>query len=234
MDIFSFVKSEFEKLKEEGYKEFFASLIPNIDNVLGIRLPALRKIAKEISKSDWQKFLNEYEENYMEDTMLKGMVITYLKEDFDTMLKLVRSFVPKINNWAVCDTFCTGLKFFKNDKQKSFEFLSSYLKSNKEYDLRFACVVLLAHFIEKDFIDKVLKILFNLKSEYYYANMAIAWAVSICYIKFPNETLKYLQNSTLDDFCHNKSISKIIESYRVSKEEKDVLKLLKRPAAKVK
>lgn len=232
MDVFGFVKSEFEKAKEDGYKQFSASLIPNIDNVLGIRLPILRKIAKKISKDDWRNFLDNYEEKFMEDTMLKGMVITYLKEDFDTMLNLVCNFVPKINNWAVCDTFCTGLKFLNADKQKAFEFLSPYLKSKEEYHLRFACVVLLAHFIEKDYIDKVLKILFSLKSEYYYANMAIAWAVSICYIKFPKETLKYLQNSTLDDFCHNKSISKITDSYRVPYEDKKKLKLLRRTKEK--
>ena len=88
--------------------------------------------------------------------------------------------------------------------------------------------MLLSHFIEPEFIDDVLKILFNLKSEYYYARMAIAWAISICYIKFPGKTLVYLENNDLEDFIHNKSISKIIESYRVSKEDKEKLKLLKR------
>ena len=229
MDVLKFVKSEFEKYSEDGYKKFSASLIPNIDNILGIRIPVLRKIAKQVVKSDAQKFLDEYEENFMEDTMLKGMVIAYLNKDFNSMLIYVENFVPKINNWAVCDIFCGGLKFFKKDKEKAFDFLKPYINSKDEYHLRFACVALLSHFIDKDFIDRVLKILFSLKSEYYYANMAIAWAISICYIKFPDKTLKYLQNSTLDDFCHNKAISKIIESFRVSKEDKENLKLLNRP-----
>ncbi len=90
----------------------------------------------------------------------------------------------------------------------------------------------LSHFICDDCIDEVLRILFNLKTEHYYAQMGIAWAVSICYIKYPDLTLNYLKDSTLDDFCHNKSISKIIESYRVSKEDKENLKLLKRPRHK--
>ncbi len=229
MDISNFVKSEFKKYSEPEYKKFSSSLIPNIDNILGIRLPNLRKIAKIIAKNDWQTFLNNYEENFMEDTMLKGMVIAHLKEDYDSMVSLVEKFVPKINNWAVCDIFCGGLKFFKKDKIAALKFLYPYLKSQDEYELRFGVVSLLSHFICDDCIDEVLRILFNLKTERYYAQMGIAWAVSICYIKYPDLTLNYLKDSTLDDFCHSKSISKIIESYRVSKEDKEKLKLLKRP-----
>ncbi len=228
MDVLNFVKSELEKYAEPGYKKFSSSLIPNINNILGVRLPNLRKIAKTVSKNDWKTFLSNYEEKFMEDTMLKGLVITYLNEDFYTTLSLVEKFIPKIDNWAVCDTFCMGLKFFKKDKKTAFEFLLPYLKSKNEYKLRFGVVVLLSHFICEDCINEVLKILFNLKTEYYYAQMGIAWAVSICYIKYPKLTLEYLKNSTLDDFCHNKTISKIIESYRVSKEDKEKLKLLKR------
>ncbi len=233
MDVLKFVKSEFKNNTDPAYCKFSSALIPNIDNVLGVRIPVLRKIAKQIAKDDWQKFLNKYEEKFMEDTMLKGMVISYLNEDIDTVLNLTEAFVLKIDNWAVCDTFCAGLKIFKKDRKKVFKFLIPYLTSKKEYSLRFAVLVLLTYFIEKDYIDEVLKILFNLKSSYYYVNMAIAWAVSVCYVKFPDCTLKYLENSTLDDFCHNKSISKIIESYRVSKEDKEKLKLLKRKAAAV-
>ncbi len=228
MNILNYTRCELKKNAENDFQKFSSSLIPNIDNVLGVKLPVLRKIAKTIVKDDWETFLNKYEEKYMEDTMLKGLVITYLKEDFDKMTALVCDFVPKINNWAVCDTFCMGLKFFKKDKDKTFKFLAPYLKSNDEFHLRFACVVLLAHFIDEDYIDEVLNILFNLKSCGYYAGMAIAWAISICYIKFPDKTLKYLLKDNLDDFCHNKAISKIIESYRVTKKDKDKLKLLKR------
>jgi len=231
VDILNFVKSEFEKFAEADYKKFSSSLIPNIDNVLGIRLPNLRKIAKTIAKNDWQTFLSKHEEKFMEDVMLKGMVITYLNEDYKIMLNLVKNFVPKINNWAVCDTFCTGLKFLKKDKKEAFRFLVPYLKSKDEYKLRFAVVTLLSQFIDDDCIDEVLKILFNLKSEYYYANMGIAWAVSVCYVKYPDLTLKYLKTNSLDDFCHNKSISKIIESYRVPKCDKEKLKRLKRTKA---
>ena len=164
----------------------------------------------------------------MEDTMLSGLVLSYVKEDFDRMLELTADFVPKINNWAVCDCVCNGLKFVNKDKRRAFNFLLPYLASREEYKLRFGVVMLLSHFIEEDFIDEILKILFNLKSDYYYAQMAIAWAISICYIKFPEKTYPYLKKNKLQDFIHNKAVSKIIESYRVSKEEKEKLRKLRR------
>lgn len=228
MNVCEFAKAELQKNSDFKYKKFSSSLIPNVDNILGVRLPVLRKIAKEIVKCDWKYFLQNWDEKYMEDTMLLGLVLSYLKEDFTEMLELTANFVPKINNWAACDTFCNGLKFVKKDMYAAFNFLTSYLKSKKEYELRFGVAMLLSHFIDDEFIDEVLEILFNLKSDYYYAQMAIAWAVSICYIKFPKKTYKYLKNSSLQDFIHNKTISKIIESFRVSKEDKEKLRLLKR------
>ncbi len=233
MDVCKFARAELEKYSEPGYKKFSSALIPGVDNILGVRIPILRKIAKEIAKGDWEFFLKNADEKYMEDTMLLGLVLAYLKEDFDKMLKLTADFVPKINNWAVCDTFCNGLKFVKKDRQKAFDFLMPYLKSKDEYSLRFGVVMLLSHFIDTDsfgseLIDEILEILFNLKSEYYYARMAIAWAISICYIKFPEKTFERLKKNELEDFTHNKSISKIIESYRVPKEDKEELRKLRR------
>ena len=228
-DICIFAQNELLRYSEAGYKKFSSSLIPGVETIMGVRLPYLRKIAKEIARcGNWEEFFKNGEEDYMESILLKGLVLSYIKADFDSMLKYIADFVPKINNWAVCDCVCNGLKFVKADKQKAFKFLSTYLKSKSEYRLRFGVVMLLSHFIEPEFIDDVLKIFFNLKSEYYYARMAIAWAISICYIEFPAKTLVYLENNDLEDFIHNKSISKIIESYRVSKEDKEKLKLLKR------
>lgn len=228
MDLFNFVEKELNKYSEIGYKKFSSSLNPGVDNILGVRIPVLRKIAKIIVRDDWQKFLKEYKEEFMEETMLKGLVISYLNEDFDHMLDLAAKFSEKISNWAVCDTFCMGLKFINKNKKQAFEFLIPYLKSKDEFKLRFGVVILLAHFIDDEYIDRILNILFNLKSDDYYAQMGIAWAISVCYVKYPKKTLPYIKNNNLDNFTHNKAISKIIESYRVSKGDKDKLRALKR------
>lgn len=220
------VRSKLISLAEADYQKFSASLLPNIDNVLGVRLPILRKIAKEISKSDWQRFLIE-QTLYMEEIMLQGMVIGVVVKD-DQGLSLVADFVPKINNWSVCDSFCCGLKFVKSYKREVYEFLQQYLNSEKEYEIRFGLVMLLYYFVDEDYLDKIFNKLDVFSSTDYYAQMAAAWLLSICYVNYPHKTEKYLEKSKLDDFTYNKSIQKIIESNRIEKNEKQRLKKYKR------
>ncbi len=214
---------------QQDYKKFTASLIPNIDNVLGVRLPFLRKLAKEIHNSaDWQNFVNSKKEEFMEEVMLKGMIIGLIKEPPEIILNYVREFVPKINNWAVCDTFCSSLKFTNKNKEIVWKFMQPYLKSDKEYEIRFGVVMVLNYFVEEKYIEEVLQILDKIKHEGYYSKMAVAWALSICFIKQQQVTFEYFKNSNLDDWTFNKALQKCRESYRVSAEMKNALKSMKR------
>lgn len=218
---------------EENYREFSSGIIPDVHNILGVRLPALRKIAKEIYKNgNWQKFVNSAESEFMEETMLRGILIGLIKDKPEKILEYVKNFVPQITNWAVCDTFCNSLKFTQNNKELVWEFLKPYLKSKRDYDIRFGVVMLLSFFIEEDYLDEILNLLENIRHEGYYVKMGVAWAVSICYIKFPEKTLKFLKNCKLDDWTFNKSIQKIIESYRIDKPTKETLKKMKRRITK--
>ena len=119
-------------------------------------------------------------------------------------------------------------KFMKKDMDYWFKYLLKYLESNKEYEIRFAVVSFLDYFISEEYIREILKILGSIKHEGYYVKMAVAWAVSVCYVKFPERTWELLEGYELDDFTHQKSIQKIRESFRVSKEEKDRLLTLRR------
>lgn len=214
---------------DDDYKKFSSSLIPNIDNVLGVRLPVLRKIAKEIYESgSWHDFLKQTNPEFMEETMLQGMVIGLIKENPEKILNYVKDFIPKINNWSVCDSFCAGLKFTKKNKELVWQFIQPYFKSDKEFEVRFAYVMLLTYFVEKDYIDDVLICIDEFKNKEYYAQMAAAWTLSICYIKFPDKTYEYLKNSNLDNWTFNKSIQKICESLKVSQQTKELLRKLKR------
>ncbi|WP_147803909.1 DNA alkylation repair protein [Alkalicoccus halolimnae] len=217
---------------DTNYQQFASSLLPNVDNVLGVRLPELRKIARQIAKEDWRTYLETSEEEYFEETMLQGMVIGLVEAEVEERLLYVSAFVPKINNWSVCDSFCAGLTFTKNNKERVWEFIQPYLFSEKEYEVRFGVVMLLNFYIESDYIESVLKLLDLVKHEGFYARMAAAWAVSICYIKFPERTMEFLKNNTLDDFTYNKSLQKIIESTRVSKETKNIMREMKRKKRK--
>ncbi|MBP2656681.1 MAG: alkylation repair enzyme [Firmicutes bacterium] len=215
-------------LAEEDYQKFSAALIPNIANVIGVRLPLLRKIAKEIVKGDWRQFMAVPESEYFEEIMLQGMVLGYAEAEVEERLSYIAAFIPRIDNWSVCDSFCTGLKFTNDNKARVWDFLQPYLTSTEEYELRFAIVMLLNFYIEDKYIQQVLMGIDNVKHAGYYVKMAVAWAVSICYVKLPEPTGFYLANNTLDDFTYNKALQKITESCRVDKETKALIRRMKR------
>lgn len=222
------IKTKILNEAEKDYKKFSASLIPNIDNVLGVRIPALRKIAKEIYAETGTDYLACSNTEYMEEVMVQGMIVGLIKDKPEKILEHVENFIPKINNWAVCDIFCGGLKFTNKNKELVWEFIQKYLNSEKEYDKRFGLVMILGYFTDDEYIDKVLNILDNFSHEGYYARMGAAWTLSICYVKQPEKTFEYLKKSKLDKWTFNKGIQKICESLRVDKNTKEILKSLKR------
>ena len=120
------------------------------------------------------------------------------------------------------------LKIANKYKEEMWNFIKKYLKSSKEFELRFAIVMMLDYYINDKYVDKCLEIFDNIKSDKYYVQMAVAWAISIGIIKYWDKTIKHLEFSKLDDFTYNKSIQKAIESYRISDENKEVLRCLKR------
>ncbi|MBE9918071.1 DNA alkylation repair protein [Paenibacillus donghaensis] len=222
------IREELLELAEEDYQKFSASLIPGVTNLLGVRIPELRKLAKRIAKEDWRAYLEQAECDYFEEIMLQGMLIEYIKADVNEKLGLVASFIPKIDNWSVCDSFCTGLKFAKTHQELVWEFLQPYLQSDKEYEIRFGVVMLLDYYANETYIERVLHILDNIRHDAYYVRMAVAWALSICYVKQPIPTMAYLQHSSVDDFTYNKALQKITESLRVDAETKRLIRSMKR------
>lgn len=217
-------------LAETKYSKFIASLVPGTDNILGVRMPILKKLAKELARDNWREYFGINEDKYYEETMLQGLTIGFLKESLETVLEETRKFVPKINNWAVCDSFCTGLKIARKNKERIWDFLSEYLMSDKPYDLRFAIVLMMDCFICEEYAPEMLERLDKVKNDDYYVKMAVAWAVSMCYVEYPEITMPYLKNNSLDDFTYNKSLQKICESLKPKAEEKALIKSMKRPA----
>ena len=222
------IRKELEKQADKKFQKFTAALIPNIDNVLGVRTPILRKMAKELYKSGEYTGMFETPSKYMEENMLKGMIIGLFKKPAKEVLSYVKDFVPTIDNWAVCDCFCCSLKMTRDNLALVWDFIQSYFKSEKEFEIRFAYVMLLNYYLVDDYVDKVLKLIDEFRDDRYYSKMAVAWLVSICYIKYPDKTEKYLKKSKLDNWTFNKSIQKICESLKVEKKTKVFLKELKK------
>lgn len=226
------IQRKLVELSEENYRRFQEKLIPQQSNILGVRIPILRKLAKEIVLGDWQEFLLNGKEDYFEEVMLKGIVIGIVKVSVEEKLEWIRWFVPKINNWAVCDSFCVGLKITKKHSDTMWGFIQPYLQSNQEFEIRFGVVMILSYFIEEKYLSKIFYHFNSIKHDGYYVKMAIAWAISMIYIHFPEETKKFLLSNELDDFTYNKSLQKIIESYRIDKQTKEEIRKLKRNAHK--
>lgn len=218
------IRKKLFELKDDKYKEFHSSLCPGVDTIIGVRVPILRKYAKELAKGNWKESFKQIKNDYYEEIMLQGMIIGIAIKDIEELKKYLEEFIPKIDNWAVCDVCCGGLKLTQKNLEVMWEFLQKYLKSDKEFEIRFGIVMLLDYYINKEYIDKILKIFDVTKHDGYYVKMAVAWAISVCYIKFPKVTEQYLDNSNLDEFTYKKSIQKIRESYRVTPEQKRRLK----------
>lgn len=222
------IKQQLIELSEPDYQKFSSRLIPVVDNVLGVRLPLLRKLAREIVTSDWRSYLVESDETYFEEVMLKGMVIGYLKnQSIEERLNQIQFFISKINNWSVCDSFCSGLKFTKQHREEIWRFIQPYFHSTQEYEVRFAVVMALNYYLDEAYIDTVLEKIDQVKHQGYYVQMAVAWAISICFIKQEEKTLAYLEKHSLDDFTYQKALQKIIESNQVNIKTKERIKKMK-------
>lgn len=221
---------QIKNISDEKYREFHKSICPGVDQIIGVRIPKLRNYAKELLKKyKCQDLLNILEDEYYEEIMLKGMLIGLnQKENIEETIKRIKKFVPEINNWAICDTFCAGLKTTKKNKEKIWEIIKKYLESKQEFEIRFAVVMILDYYIEEKYLKEIYKICDKIKHEGYYVKMAVAWCLSICLIKYYDQTIEYLNNCHLDDFTYQKSIQKAIESYRITKEQKEELKKMKK------
>ena len=223
------VKAQLLELAEPSYQEFSSRLLPGTTNILGVRLPILRKIAKQIAKENWREFLKQNDEVYFEEVMLKGMVIGYIKDaSVSEMMQYIKKFVPKIDNWSVCDSFCSGLKITKKHQQQFWPMITSYLSSDNELEVRFGIVMMLNYYVDNKYVVDTLNHLEQVNHSGYYVRIAIAWAISVCYVQYPNLTLSYLKESQLDTFTYNKALQKICESLKSDQKTKELMKQLKR------
>lgn len=218
-------------LAEPEFQQFTSRLLPGTKNILGVRLPKLRKLAREIAKGDWRDYLAHAQDGSFEEIMLQGMVIGYAKAGTQELFRQIAAFVPKIDNWSVCDSFCSGLKAAREEPGAMWAFLQPYLHSGQEFEARFGAVMLLFYYIDQAHIHDVLSRLDQIPAQGYYARMAVAWAVSICYVQFPEITMEYLKSGhSLDDLTYQKALQKILESRCVGAMAKAEIRSMKQKA----
>ena len=220
--------TELKSLQDAKYRKFHLRTCPQAENLLGVRMPAQRKLAKKIVKADFREFLQDTRGEFYEEIIIEGIVIATAKMPIGERLEFLKNFVPKINNWAICDCVCASMKFTAEELPQVWDFILQYQKSEKEYELRFMVVMMMDHFRDKEHLPRILEIVEQINSQDYYVEMAIAWLLAEAMVNFQKEIIGFLKDDTLSRFTHNKAIQKARESYRISDDDKKLLLSLKR------
>lgn len=223
------IRQRLENLIDEKYRIFHQRLCNGNDTILGVKMPKLEGLAKEIIKTDWREYLSRASDASYEEIQLQGMVIGLAKDmTVGEYFDYLRNFIPKIDNWAICDITCAKLKRTKKCMQEMWNFLEDYFYSENEFYIRFALVMYLDYFLTEDYLEQVLDRVEEVKHEGYYVKMAVAWLLQVAYVKNREITLEFLRKTKIDDFTYNKALQKMRESLRVSKEDKTMLQNMKR------
>ena len=223
MDI---IKKQLMDYADPKYREFTIALLPGVNNLLGVRMPILKKMAKEFAKDEMgQLFLQEPSPETFEELMLQGLIIGNLQVDIDDLLMYVDEFVNKINNWSICDSFCANLRRQVKEHQERFwEFIQPYMLRRFEFEARFGLVMANNFFVDDKHIYELLEQLKKAQNNAYYAQMAFAWLISTCYVKFPEVTFEFLGNVEINNQVKNKIVRKVLDSFRVKEDNKQKLK----------
>lgn len=222
------VFEELVGLADSDYKQFNHKIIPTAQEIMGVRTPALRKIARKIVRSDPLAFIDMEKNNIYEMIMLEGMTLSYMDKSFIELLPLTERFLEKVDNWAQVDSTVCDFQRIASEKENVLTVVEKWLRSDKEFIVRAGLVILIAHYIEKERLPAIFTCSQAVAHTGYYVYMANAWLISVCMAKFPDETLSFFQDNTLDKRTHNKAIQKSRESYRVSGEHKALLLELRR------
>lgn len=214
------IRKRLLELAEPKYRDFSKKLTPGARDMLGVRIPELRKLAGQIAKEDWRAYLREASDESFEEIMLQGMVIGYAKMPLEEFCRYIEEFVPKIDNWSVNDCVCSTLKMTRKHRDEMWEFLMRYRDSDDEFRLRFLAVMLMDYYLTDEYIDRVLEIYGEIRHEGYYTKMGVAWGVATAYAKYPQKTDAFFREGKIDGETEHMAVRKMLESYRVSDEDK--------------
>lgn len=222
------VQKRLLELQDPGYRDFHSKLVPNIskETIIGIRTPVLRKFVKEYKKEpEAETFLKTLPHHYYDENVLHGFLLSELK-DYETCVQALDEFLPYVDNWAVCDGISP--KVFAKHHEELLPKIREWAASGHVYTSRFGLEMLMTHFLDGDFRPEYLEIPASVHSEEYYLNMMIAWFFATALAKQWDASIPYLEEQRLSTWVHNKTIQKARESYRITPEQKEYLKNLKR------
>ncbi len=206
---------------EVEFAQFQARLIFTKYSILGVRTPIMRKIAK-MWKGKERELLS-FPNEYYEVVFIKLVVISALP--YEEFIKYVKDAVSLMDNWALCD--CFKAKCIAQNKEHFLSILKKLYSNGEEFYQRYVLVVLLAEYIQPQYLEEVKDYIVQADTEKYYVHMAVAWLTAEILVKFFDCGVALLKENVLPMKTYNKAIQKAIESYRLSKEQKEYLRSLK-------
>lgn len=215
-------------LQDPEYRLFQSKLMPTVDPacVIGVRIPDLRKLSRELAGTEQAAaFVRQLPHDYYEENNLHGFLIASLRDYGETVAAL-ESFLPHVDNWATCDLLHP--RAFDKRPEALPDQLFRWLQSDRTYMVRFAMGMLMSLYLDEAFRPEYADWIAGIKSEEYYVNMMAAWYFATALAKRWDDVFPYLTDHRLPVWTHNKAIQKAIESRRISPEQKQILRSLKR------
>lgn len=217
-------------LRDEKFYLFQVKNIPNTGKIIGIRAAMLSKLAKEIGKGNYEEFLQWIDNEYYEITKISAYLIGFVTnqrpvKEWNVVQGYLEHFLPYVDNWSTCDTLCERLKITQLYPQEMFSFVQLCLDSEQLFTKRFAYVMLLKYYIQDSYMDFIFQVCRKNHINEYYVNMAIAWLLSMCYVKYDKQTIDFLLNQLDDIGIKRMTFRKILDSFQVSKEEKEMIRM---------
>ena len=215
-------------MRDEGYKSFQEKLMPSVDPdaVIGICTPALRRFAAEFAQTrDSEDFMKSLPHTYYEENNLHAFLIEKIR-DFDRTVEELNRFLPYVDNWATCDMMAP--KVFKKHLLQLLTDIKRWIASEHTYMIRFAIDMLMKFYLEETFDTEYAEMVAAVQSEEYYIKMVVAWYFATALAKQYDVILPYIEENRLDVWTHNKTIQKAVESFRITDEQKQYLKTLKK------
>ena len=216
------------KARDEGYRDFQAKLVPNIDpgRILGVRTPEMRRIAKEaFGTPEGDAFLKELPHAYYEEDLVHFFLIAGIR-DFGECVREVERFLPYVDCWPVSDQATP--KTFAKHHRELLPYIRKWIASDCVYTARFGLRMLMNEFLGEDFREEYLALAASVKGDDYYIRMMVAWFFATALAKRYEESLPYLEEGRLEEWVRRKAIQKALESFRVTDEHKEYLRSLRK------
>ena len=226
-DVEARVRARLSEMQDLKYRDFSAKLTPTVppERIIGVRTPALRKYAAELSKTeDASAFMAALPHAYHEENSLHGFLIERIA-DYDACVAALDAFLPYVDNWATCDLMSP--KCFRRNLPRLIGEIRRWMASEQTYTIRFGMEMLMRYYLDEAFDPAYLDLVAGVRSEEYYVNMMIAWFFATALAKQWDATLPYIENCRLDVWTHNKAIQKAVESFRIPEDRKILLRTQK-------